>query len=186
MLLFIAACDPTTLAIAGTTIVGTELVCNQEGIGGSITDSALHTKICKLLLEKDSDIFDRVELSIKHGNIVVIGYMKNKAQCEKAMELIKGVNGYKKIFDETKVQEPPTARDLAIDSSITSRIKSSLAFDGNVQSRNYDVTTVKGVVYICGTAQSRYERDVVLNCARTTSGVEKVVAYISINKDKAE
>jgi osmotically-inducible protein OsmY len=177
------ACDPVTMVIGGTAVIGTTAMRNQEGISGSISDNELQTRTIYLLLEKNKDISDRVELSVKHGMVVVIGCMRDDAQREEAMRLVRSVKGFREVFDETQVQEPPTAKNFAIDSSITSRIKSSLAFDGNVQSLNYDITTVKGVVYICGTAQSRYERDVVLNHARTTSAVKKVVAYIKINKD---
>ncbi|MDR2794773.1 MAG: BON domain-containing protein [Holosporaceae bacterium] len=182
-ILLTSACDPVTMVIGGTAIAGTTAIRNQEGISGSISDNELQTRAIYLLLEKNKDISDRVELSVKHGMVIVIGYMKSDAQREEALRLVRSVKGFKEIFDETQVQEPPSAKNFAIDSSITSRIKSSLAFDGNVQSLNYDITTVKGVVYICGTAQSKYERDVVLNHARTTSAVKKVVAYIKINKN---
>ncbi|GHU10670.1 hypothetical protein FACS189449_00550 [Alphaproteobacteria bacterium] len=181
-LLFVTACDPVTWIVGGTVVVGTTAVRNQGGISGSLSDNEIQAKINYKLLNKNKDILDRVELCVKHGMVVVIGYMRNEAQCVEAMELIRSIEGIGEVFDETKVQSAPTGKNLAIDSSITSRIKSSLAFDGNVQSLNYDITTVKGVVYICGTAQSSYERDVVLNHARTTSGVEKVVAYVKINE----
>jgi len=185
-LLLLAACDPITIAVGGAAVVGTAAVRNQEGIGGSISDNEIQARINKIFFDNDRDIFDRVELSVKHGAVIVIGYMRNEAQREKAIQLAKQVGNSVIIFDETKVQEPPCAKDLIIDSGITSRIKSSLAFDGNVHSLNYDITTVKGIVYICGTAQTEYERNIVLNSARSTSGVEKVVAYIRLNKAKGK
>lgn len=185
VLLFLTACDPITLAIGGTAAAGVEVARNQNGVTGAISDSALQAQINKFLFDNDRDIFDRVELSVKHGTVVVIGYMKDKDQCNRAMELVRRAGGYHALFDETSIGDLPDVKDLATDSGITSRIKSAMVFDGNIQSLNYDVTTVKGVVYICGTAQSKYERDQVINCARNTSSVEKVVAYISINKDGA-
>ena len=181
-LLLLSGCDPVTLTLGGAAITGTNMVGNQEGMSGSLSDLSLHTKINKEFFSRDKDLFDRVELSIKHGNVVVIGYLKSEEQCRKAVEIAQKFAGIEHVFDETSIQPPPTARDLAIDSSITSRVKSSLTFNGNVQSLNYDVTTVKGIVYICGTAQSPFERNIVINCARETSGVVKVVAYIFINK----
>ncbi|MDR1982403.1 MAG: BON domain-containing protein [Holosporaceae bacterium] len=183
-LFFCGACDPVTLAFGGTAALGTTSVRNQKGISGSISDTELQTKINHALFSQDKDLFDRIELAVKHGMVVVIGYMDDDSKRERAIQIVKSVKGYEEIFNEIKVQESPNASDFAKDSTITSRVKSSLLFDGNVSSLNYDVTTVKGIVYICGTAQSSYERDVVLNHARTTSGVEKVVAYIRLNKDR--
>lgn len=183
LLLLLTACDPATIAIGGTIATGAEMTRNQNGVEGAISDSALQSKVNKYLFDNDRDIFDRVELSVKHGAVVVIGYMRDQDQCVRAMALVKKVAGMRPVFDETSIGEMPDLRDLANDSSITSRIKSAMLFDGNIQSLNYDITTVKGVVYICGTAQSKYERDLVINCARNTSSVERVVSYISINKE---
>ncbi|MBR1734384.1 MAG: BON domain-containing protein [Alphaproteobacteria bacterium] len=185
-LLFLSSCDPVSWAIGGTAVAGAEVARNQKGLGGAASDTALQAEINKFLFDNDRDIFDRVELSIKHGKVVVIGYMKDKDQCVRAIELVKKAGGAQAIFDETSIGDLPDAKDLFADSGITSRIKSAMLFDGNIQSLNYDITTVKGVVYICGTAQSEYERDLVINCARNTSSVIKVVAYISINKDGAQ
>ncbi len=178
---FLSACDPLTIALGGVAVAGTTAVRNQNGLSGSLSDNEIQVKINKIFFDNDKDIFDRTELSVKHGAVIVIGYMKDKNQCEKAIRLAKQVGDSVVIFDETKIQEEPKAKNLAIDSSITSRIKSDLAFDGNVKSLNYDITTVNGVVYICGTAQNRYERDIVLHSARTTSGVINVIAYIRLN-----
>jgi osmotically-inducible protein OsmY len=179
--LFCGACDPVTLAFGGTAIVGVTVARNQKGISGSISDTELQAKINHALFNNDRDLFDKVELSVKHGMVVVIGYVNDESQREKIMQIVRGVKEHIEAFDEIQVQESPNASDLALDSSITSRIKSSLLFDGNVSSLNYDITTVKGIVYICGTAQTKYERDVVLNHARSTSEVKRVVAYVKLN-----
>ena len=179
--LFCVACDPVTLALGGTTVVGATAVRNQKGIGGSISDTALQAKINHALFKNDRLLFDYVELSVKHGMVVVIGYVKDESQRAAIMQIVRSVEGSVEVFDEIQVQEFPNASDFAADSSITSRVKSSLLFDGNVSSMNYDITTVKGIVYVCGTALSKYERDVVLNHIRTTSGVKNVVAYVKIN-----
>ena len=184
LLFFLTGCDPATWIVGSTAVVGTNTACNQEGASGSISDIGLHLKINREFFNANKDLVDRTELSIKHGNVIVIGYLKNQEQCEKAIEIASGIAGPDHVFNETSVAPMPTAKDLAIDSSITSRVKATLLTDGNVHSLNYDITTVKGVVYICGTAQSKYERNIVVNYARQTSGVVKVIAYVFINKNK--
>lgn len=184
LLLFLTACDPVTIAVGGTAIAGVELAGNQEGIGGAWDDSSIQASINKYLIEHDKDIFDRVELSVKHGTVVVVGYMRNQQQCERVKELISNVRSYKAVYYELSIGNIPCASEVAVDSGITSRIKSALLFEGNVQSLNYDITTVKGVVYITGTAQTKFERDIVINCAKSTSGVTRVASYIRINKER--
>ena len=104
VLLFLTACDPITLAIGGTAAAGVEVARNQNGVTGAISDSALQAQINKFLFDNDRDIFDRVELSVKHGTVVVIGYMKDKDQCNRAMELVRRAGGYHALFDETSME----------------------------------------------------------------------------------
>jgi osmotically-inducible protein OsmY len=183
--LYLTACDPVSIAIGGGAVVGTTAVRNEKGVIGSVSDAELQAKINHSLFKKDRNIFDRTELCVKHGTVVAIGYMANQAQRERALSLIKGAADERKVYDEISIGNYPDTKCVATDFGITARIKSALAFDGNVQSLNYDVTTVKGIVYICGTAQNAFERDVVLNHARTTSSVKQVVSYIrTLGKDK--
>ncbi|MDR2766417.1 MAG: hypothetical protein LBB63_03075, partial [Holosporaceae bacterium] len=79
LLLLCVACDPVSWIVGGTALVGTTTVRNQEGVSGSISDTALQTKINNALFVSDSDLSSRVELAIKHGIIIVTGYMKSEA-----------------------------------------------------------------------------------------------------------
>ncbi|MDR0581153.1 MAG: BON domain-containing protein [Holosporaceae bacterium] len=184
-LLLCGACDPVTWMFGGSALVGVTAARNQQGIFGSISDTELQAKINHALVDyNNGELFSKVELSLKHGMVVVIGYVDDESQHDKIMEIVKGVKGSTEIFDEIHIEKSPSAADVASDSSITSRLKSSFFFDSNVSALNYDVTTVKGIVYICGTASTKFERDVVLNHARSTAGVKKVVAYVKIDKSK--
>ncbi|MDR0968625.1 MAG: BON domain-containing protein [Holosporaceae bacterium] len=182
-LLFCAACDPVTIAFTGTAAAGAVAVRNDGGLSGGISDTALEREI-EYSLAKEN-LWDYVELAVKHEMVIVIGYVKDESQREKIMKAVKdNVKGRIQVFYEIQVGEEPSASDFISDSALTSRIRSSWLADGNVSSPNYDMTTVKGVVYICGTAQTKFERDVVINHARSTSGIERVVAYIKIKPEK--
>jgi osmotically-inducible protein OsmY len=185
LVVFLTGCDPASVMIGGG-IIGSGAVTrasrDQNGIGGSMADSNLQIRINNKLLSEDKNIFDRVELCVKHSNVIVIGYMKNKEQCEKAIRLVKSTTGWHNVYDETRIAERPC--DFPQDTSITSSVKSSLTFDDDVFSMNYEVTTVDGVVYICGTAQTKHEKEVVLSCASGISGVKRVVSYILLRKNR--
>lgn len=181
-LLLLSACDPVTILVGGTVAGTTAAARNSLGIGGTISDAEIKSSIESAFAKYDSDIFSRVELSVKHGHVVIIGYMNDEEQCARAIEIAQKIPGPVNILNELKVGPITDTEQNISDSAITSRIKSCLTFDGNVKSMNYDITTVKGIVYIVGTAGSPYEQSVVINHARTTSGVEKVIAYIYIHE----
>ncbi len=181
----LTACDPVSWLVGGTVVAGTVTVRDKEGITGQISDAYLKEKIRLTLLNKDKELYDRVELAVKHGIVVVIGSFDDESQCERVREIVDTVQ-IKDVYYETKVEPQARVGTFAADSGITARIEASMKSNGNVASLNYDTTTVHGVVYMCGTAMTAYERDIVLNIARSTSGVVKVVSYIKIAKPEVE
>ena len=181
----LTACDPVSWLVGGTVVAGAVTVRDKEGITGQISDTYLKEKIRVTLLNKDKELYDRVELAVKHGIVVVIGSFDDESQCERVKEIIDTVQ-VKDVYYETKVESQAKAGTFAADAGITARIEASMKSNGNVASLNYDTTTVNGVVFMCGTAMSAYERDIVLNIARSTSGVKKVVSYIKIAKPEVE
>lgn len=181
----LTACDPVSWLVGGTVVTGIVTVRDKEGITGQISDTYLKEKIRVTLLNKDKELYDRIELAVKHGIVVVIGSFDDESQCERVKDIIDTVQ-VKDVYYETKVEPQAKIGTFAADAGITTRIEASMKSNGNVASLNYDTTTVNGVVYMCGTAMSAYERDIVLNIARSTSGVKKVVSYIKIAKPKVE
>ncbi len=183
--LLLTACDPVSWLVGGTVVAGTVTVRDKEGISGQIADKYLKERIRVALLNKDKDLYDRVELAVKHGIVVVIGSFDDESQCERVKEIIDNVK-VDDVYYELKIEPQARVGTFAADAGITTRIEASMKSNGNVASLNYDTTTVNGVVYMCGTAMTAYERDIVLNIARSTSGVIKVVSYIKIAKPEVE
>ena len=183
-LVSMTACDPVTIAVGGAVAAGTVAVRDKEGVSGEFSDAYLKKKVQLALVKKDKNLSDRVELIVKHGIVVVIGSFDDQSQCARTMEIVRQVAP--DAYDETKVQKKTDVSMFTSDAGITTRINSSLTTDGNVASFNYEVVTVNSIVYIAGTASTIFERDVVLNIARTTSSVEKVVSYIKIAPPKKE
>lgn len=181
----LTASDPVSWLVGGTVVACAVTVRDKEGITGQISDTYLKEKIRLTLLNKDKELYDRIELAVKHGIVVVIGSFDDESQCERVKDIVDTVQ-VKDVYYETKVEPQAKIGTFAADAGITTRIEASMESNGNVASLNYDTTTVNGVVYMCGTAMSAYERDVVLNIARSTSGVKKVVSYIKIAKPEAE
>lgn len=60
------------------------------------------------------------------------------------------------------------------DSWITTKVKSELIADNDTSARNISVKTVKGVVTLTGTADSRHESEKASDIARNVAGVKSV------------
>ena len=75
---------------------------------------------------------------------------------------------------------PNSPRDHWIEAQLSGK----LLFTKQVQSINYSVESVGGTVYLIGLAQDDAELDRVLQIARNTPYVKKVVSYVLIKGDR--
>ncbi len=66
------------------------------------------------------------------------------------------------------------------DAAITTKVKSAMAMDKEVASRNISVTTNDGVVHLSGVAHSRAEAQKAVQLARNVAGVRSVQNEIEI------
>jgi hyperosmotically inducible protein len=66
------------------------------------------------------------------------------------------------------------ARAALDDAALTTKIKSKMALDDNVEARRIDVTTSAGIVTLSGTVSSQAERDRAVRLAHETAGVKSV------------
>jgi osmotically-inducible protein OsmY len=83
-------------------------------------------------------------------------------------------------MNEIRVADSEGAPGYVRDTWITTRLRTALTFEKNVQSLNYSIDTVQGVVYLMGVAMNQQELDKVLQIARTIPNVKQVVNYVKM------
>lgn len=181
--LLLCSCVPLLVVGGGT--VSSVAVRNRTGVSGSVSDNVIHANALNALAK--ANIAKSIDVSVKHSMVLLIGYVQNDETKRQAVSIASQIKGVKSVIDELKVGHDVTFEHSVVDTIITSRVKSSMVLDGNIHSFNFNITTYDGVVYILGTAENIYERDLVINIARSTSYVNKVIAYIDVaNADTKE
>jgi osmotically-inducible protein OsmY len=100
-----------------------------------------------------------------------------------AVRLSWRAGGVKEVINRVQVTNQGGIVDYARDSWVTSQLVGKLLLDENVQSINYNVKTVGGVVYLMGIAQNRAELERVTNHARNLSYVRKVESFVRLKDD---
>jgi osmotically-inducible protein OsmY len=168
------------VAIMGTTAaVGTSMA-EERGLKGVVSDTQIRAGINMKWMDYDSRINDNVELTVREGRVLLAGHVPNPQMQIDAVRLAWQVEGVKEVIDETVVGEDGGFSEFASDSWIITQIRSKLLFDQNINSLNYTIKTVKGVVYVMGIAQNQKELNAVLHYARHVGGVKKVVSYVRL------
>jgi hyperosmotically inducible protein len=72
------------------------------------------------------------------------------------------------------------AQDAISDGSITAKIKSKMALDDTIKSRDIHVSTSQGAVTLSGKVASAAERDRALQLSRETEGVKSVTDHLQV------
>jgi osmotically-inducible protein OsmY len=170
------------LALTGAASAGIA-ASEERGMGGALTDTRIRTDINAKWLNASMDMLQKVDLSVQEGRVLLTGTVPTPELRLEAVKLVWQVDGVREVIDEIKVGEGSGVGHYARDVWIETQLRSSILFDGAVQSVNYSIEAVDGVVYLMGVAQSQTELDRVTNYARNLRYVQRVVSYVRI-KDR--
>lgn len=178
-LIVASACTPLGMATGAAAGVGTA-ASKEGGIGGAFTDAGIKAKINDAWLKYDIDTFSKLSTTVNQGRVLLTGVVQNPEDRVEAVRLVWQVGGVKQVMNEIRVADSEGAPGFVRDTWITTRLRTALTFEKNVQSLNYSIDTVQGVVYLMGVAMNQQELDKVTQIARTIPNVKQVVSYVKM------
>jgi len=166
--------------VVGGAAVGATVVAQDRPVGEAISDSVIQGDIDRRLLEFDVDVFQRVDIEVVEGKVLLTGIVPNPQNRIDAARIAWQVDGVAEVINEIEVKNTNTLSDAARDSWITTKLRSAILFDSDIHSINYTIDTVNRTVYLMGIAQSQEELDRVVGYARRIDYVRRVVPYVRI------
>ena len=99
-----------------------------------------------------------------------------------AVRLTWQVDGVREVNDEIQIEDESGVVDDLRDFWITVSLRRKLLFDAQVNSLNYNIDTVNGIVYLTGVAQDEAELARVRGHARTLGRVRNIVSYVRLRE----
>ena len=181
--LALSGCSPVGTAVGAGAIIGLA-AAEERGIGGTARDIKLRAEINNLWFKHDIDMFQALHLQIYEGRVLVSGAVEEEPKRDDAMRLAWQPPGVREVINEVEVRPSGGVSEFARDTWIVTRIKAKLLFTRRIDAINYSVDSVGGTVYLIGLAQDEAELDRVLQVARKTPYVKKVVNYVLIKGDQ--
>lgn len=181
----INACTPVGLAAGAAATTGVA-AAQEGGLNRAVTDSWIKTQINHHWLQYDVDTFAKLSTTVKQGRVLITGVVQNPEARVEAVRLVWQIEGVKQVINEIRVADSEGVTGYVKDNWITSQLRTSMLFDKNIQSINYSIDTVQGVVYLMGFAQNQTELNRVIEIARTISGVKQVVSYVKLVGDQGD
>ena len=177
----LSACVPAVIGAGTEAGVST---AENRSYGRKIDDSVIYTDITATFIdEKQGDLIADVTFNVRYGRVMLTGTVKSQADAEKAVALTWKAKGVQEVINELIINKESGFFDTANDALIKRNLEGRLLITKDVWVINYSIDVQGGTAFLIGRVKDRGELDRVLNVARTTRGVTKVVSHLQINTD---
>ena len=176
----LAGCIET--AIGAGAVTGTAAM-QDRGIKGAANDTGIRAEINHYWLEKDHKMWMSLNLQVYEGRVLVSGTAPTEDVRSDAIQLAWKAKYVREVINEVEVTNEGGIVNYGRDTAIETELNARLLFAKEVQSVNYSVEVVNGVIYLLGIAQSQTELDRVLDIARNIGNVKRVVSHVIMKDD---
>ncbi len=143
--------------------------------GARVEDESIETKSQRHIKELGEQ-FKEANISVTsfNGYVLITGQVPDESMKAKTSDGIRDIRGVRRIYNELVVSGNTSALTRSSDTWLTTKVKSSLLASEEIQGNRVTVVTEDGVVYLMGLV-SQAEAERIVEVARSTGGVEKVV-----------
>lgn len=169
--------------VAGGTEAGVSLA-EDRSLGRKFDDNIIYTDITNQFFQADAaKLIAHVTFNIRYGRVMLTGTVDSQSDAERAVAITWKAKGVQEVINELVVNPESGFFDTANDSLIKRNLESRLLLTKNVWVINYSIDVTGGTAYLIGRVKDQAELDRVLNVARSTKGVKKVVSHLQVNPD---
>lgn len=178
LLLTLTGCVGAMVAGAGA---GTMSANDPRSFGTQLDDEAIENRAINAIRSRE-DIADQSHVEVVSYNriVLLIGQTPAVSYRQTLAELVANVPNVRKVYNEMQIAGPRSALTAMSDSTITTKIKSSLLAESDFPSGQIKVVTENGEVFLMGLI-SRAQAARATDIARSTGGVQKVVQLFEYN-----
>lgn len=170
----LSGCFPAVLA--GGVIAGTS-IAEDRSFGDRIDDNIIKIKITdKFGQQNFKEMFARVSVTVHEGRVLLTGTIKNQNLSNECQKIVWSINGVKEVINELEISSR-TIGSVANDTLIANSIRSKILLNKDIKSMNYKIDVNSRIAYIIGIARNSGELEKVVDIARYTKGVSKVVNH---------
>lgn len=153
----------TLLALNGCTTFGT-----------IFEDNSIESRVANMLKPiEQANPPSNINVDSHNLYVLIYGQVPNQATINQVNRTIVGVPEVRRVFNELRVGHPKDVSAMN-DTWISTKVRSSLAAERNLDSKRITVRTENGEVFLMGLV-TRTEADTAALIARNIKGVTKVV-----------
>ena len=164
-----------TLMLSGCATMGSTSSAEKRTAGTVVEDNSIELKSQEAIYTDDR-LKKQVHVNVTsyNGIVLLTGEVPTTEMSEAVVSLVQQVPKVRQIYNEIAVIPPASLADRSRDSWITTKVKTRLFGNKEVNGLSIKVITVHGIVYLMGIV-SQAEGEAATNLARQADGVVQVV-----------
>jgi osmotically-inducible protein OsmY len=176
--LIVIACVGVLQGCAAAAVVaivgGATVASDNRTIGKQIDDQRIelvaHNELTKLEELNDNT---NIQIVSVNGSVLVVGQALNTRLRDLAIRTLSNINGVLKVQNQVRIGNLVTATTKSNDLWLTSKVKTALLGNKDVESSDIKVVTENGEVFLMGLIPES-QANIVVNVTRNISGVNRV------------
>jgi hyperosmotically inducible protein len=147
-----------------------------------LTDRGITSKVtAKLTADPEVNPF-KIDVDTLDGIVTLRGEVQHESVRAEAEKLALATSGVHSVVNRIEIVAPGGETHPVSDAWITTKIKTKLAADPQLNPFNIDVDTVHGIVTLSGRVANPAARDGVEKLARDTQGVKSVRNELQVKR----
>ena len=173
--LLLQSCGP----LIGTVgMVSLGAASKEKGIGTSINDNIIKTKISNFIFKRNKDLIANTKIHVNNGSVLFTGKVKKPNDKIALTKIAWTIRGVSEVNNEIQIIDKSSIKNIARDLASVGEIKARIMSDPNINSLNFTVDVVNDKAYITGVASTKEEMKLVNNHVSSARFVKEVYNYI--------
>ena len=158
----------------GSIWTGANLLYDRHSVINTLSDYQLNINVKHALFHDDYFVCAECNLDVAvfNGDILLAGHLETEEMRQEAYKRVEAESGYRRLFKEISIK--PIRTNITKDTWITTKIRSKIIADSEIDPHRVKVVTSDQVVYLMGDVIAT-QADWIIDIARSTDGVLRVV-----------
>ncbi len=152
----------------------------ERTTGARVEDESIETKAIVNIDAADERLESaHISVTSYNGYVLITGQVAEQELKDMASDVVRQIRGVRRIYNELEVAGNTSGLVRSSDTWLTTKVKTSLLSAEDIEGNRVKVVTENGTVYLMGLV-SRAESERIVDVARSTGGVQKVVQIFEL------
>ena len=175
----IAGCTPTTLSLAAD---GAYTASEERTLDDVVDDNGIKLELNKLLIEDGLGLFKDVGTVVYRRHVYLLGDVEEADDKKRVGAIARVPEKVSGVTNDIQVTSEGGVIALVDDIFIEKVIQTDYLFDSDIDSSNFRVRSVNGVVYLIGLAESQAELNKAVAIVDARDDVRRIVNYVKVSR----